>query len=309
MIIAGTAGASREGMLWAALENGRAGNIGILEYAVPDGTLVALDVKTPEGQAALAAGYAVRPDGKWVLNEPAIRAAHPGIGTLTTMGTIRKRFRSLPIPQFLREYAGQWPYDLTSRAISPADWEAARHGNEDGDWPTPTRFAVAYDIAPDQSSAALVAAWRDDDGVAHLEVLAHGPGDAWLPTEVVKWTGRHRGLPVGYDNIHSANRAVADQLIRDARPVPSLVPLNTADVTAAAAKIGQELVQRRVRVRVDDAMDTAADVAVRRSIGDASWAWGRRKAGGDVSPLVAGTNALRVYDQDTRPTAPVDIIF
>ena len=37
LIVAGTAGAARSGLLWEALEQGRAGRWGILEYALPEG--------------------------------------------------------------------------------------------------------------------------------------------------------------------------------------------------------------------------------------------------------------------------------
>jgi phage terminase large subunit-like protein len=278
VIVAGTAGRARAGMLWDYLESGRQGRSGIVEYAAPD-------TADPTDEAVW-----------W--------AAHPGLGTLTTIEKVRARFDKLPRPQFQREYLGQWPYDINTRAINPDDWAAGRVPA----WPAaPARFALGYDIAPDQSCAALVAAWRDTDGLPWVEVVRHGLGDAWLPKEIHDWSRRHTGLRVGYDNIHAGNVAVADRLER-ARPKPKLVPLGTAQITAAAAQLAQDITEHRLRFKVDPALEAAVDVATRRTIGDASWAWGRRRSGGDISALVAATNALKVFDLDTRPANRVGMV-
>lgn len=277
LIVAGTAGVSRSGMLWDYLEDGRKGLNGIVEYAAPEGA-------DP-------------------TNESTWLAAHPGIGTLTTLDKVRARFSKLPLAQFQREYLGMWPFDLNSRAIDPADWSA---GASDVFPPKPARFALGYDVAPDQASAALVAAWRDADGTAWLEVIEHAAGDAWLPKAIYNITRRFPNARVGYDNI-GPNQAIADRLMREARPRPRLVSLGTREITAAAAQIAQDLAAHTLRHKTDPALDSAADIATRRSIGDGSWAWGRRKSG-DIAALVAGTNALRTFDVDTRPATGTRII-
>lgn len=295
LIVTGTTGEHRAGMLWDYLERGRRGDIGIVEYAVPDQVPVALPVDSPEGAAGLAAGWGVSKDGKHVMNEPAILRAHPGIGTLTTLGTIRDRFNGMPLSRFVREYGGQWPYDATTRAIDAKLW---RDGLAKTHPPYPSRYALGYDVAPDQSTAALCAAWRDADGVAWFEVIEHAAADVWLPRAIHARTRKTPGLLVGYDRI-GPNRAIADRLEREARPRPKLVDLGTQDITAAAAQVAADIMGGTLRHVPDASLDGAAEVATRRSIGDGSWAWGRRQGqrdGGDIAPLVAATNALRVFD-------------
>lgn len=302
LIVTGTAGKTRSGMLWDFLERGRAGSIGILEYAVPDGVPVAFDIDSAEGRAGVAAGWAVSKDGKHVMNEPAVIAAHPGIGTLTTLGTIRARFNGMGLAQFAREYGGQWPYDATTRAIDPALWAAGEAKTHPA---YPARYALGYDVAPDQSSGALCAAWRDQAGNAWFEVIEHAAGDVWLPRSIHARTRKTPGLPVGYDRI-GPNRAIADRLLREARPRPKLVDLGTQDITAAASQVAADLMGGTLRHVPDASLDGAAEVATRRPIGDGSWAWGRRQGqrdGGDIAPLVAATNALRVYDTQLARTA------
>lgn len=295
LIVAGTAGEAREGMLWDFLERGRVGQIGILEYAVPEGTAIALDVTTDEGAALVAAGCQVSTSGKLVLNEPAILAAHPGIGTLTTLGTIRSRFTALTLAAFQREYGGQWPIDVNARAIPPALW---RKGAAATPPPYPQHYALGFDVSPDQSVAALCAAWRDERGHAWFEVIRHEQGDGWLPTAVHAVTKSSQSTRVAYDNI-GPNQAVATVLERTARPKPKLYALNTRDIVAGSATVMAAIIAGTLHHVTDVSLDTAADVATRRSIGDGSWAWGRRKSG-DISTLVAATNALALYDSDRR---------
>ncbi|MBU4213557.1 MAG: hypothetical protein KJ792_02750 [Actinobacteria bacterium] len=292
VIITGTAGKARSGMLWDALERGRRGKVGVLEYAVPDGTPVAWPVD--EAPAELPHPRTLDKSGRYVLNEAAIEAAHPGIGTLTTMRVVRERFAGMGLAQFQREYGGQWPFDVNTRAIDPAEWKAGQRRVTG----YPARWAIGFDVAPDQSAAALCAAWRDQSGRAWVEVIDHQVGDSWLPAAVFARSRKHPGLPVGYDNI-GPNQAVADRLTREARPRPKLVQLGTRDITAAASQVAQDIRSGNLAHPVDPALDDAADVATRRPIGDGSWAWGRRRAmaeGGDITTLVAATNALRVYD-------------
>lgn len=296
LIIAGTAGTARAGMLWDQLDVGRAGHGGIVEYAVPEGTPVAFDAASPEGQAGIAAGWQVDATGKWVMNEPAVLTAHPGIGTLTTLDIIRDRFVRLELAKFAREYGGLWPFDLNARAIDPAQWKAGQVRDYP---PRPAVFALGYDVAPDQSTAALCAAWRDERGRAWVEVIEHAAGDSWLPRVIHTITRKELNTRVGYDNI-GPNQAVADTIVRTARPRPRLHGLGTRDITAASAQISQEIHQGRCFHKTDPALDNAADAATRRNIGDGSWAWGRRKSAGDIAALVAATNALRTYDLDTR---------
>lgn len=292
VIITGTAGKFRSGMLWDALAKGRRGEIGILEYAVPDGTPIALPADDP---VAAAADWQLSLDGKYRLNEAAIIAAHPGIGTLTTLGVVRSRFTGMPLPQFIREYGGQWPFDVNSRAIDGETW---KRGQRTAYPAYPEKYALGYDVAPDQSSAALCAAWRDASGHAWVEVIEHQQGDEWLARAVHTRTRKTPNLPVGYDRI-GPNRAVADRLLREARPKPKLIDLGTQDITAAAAQFLVDLAAGTLLHVVDKSLDAAAEVATRRAIGDGSFAWGRRQGirdGGDIAPLVAATNALRVYD-------------
>src|SRR5690606_23677863 len=99
-------------------------------------------------------------DGTVHPNIPVLRRVHPGIGTLTTLETILKRFRKMQLPQFEREYMCRFPTDNATDAISPEAWEAAKIERVE----RPARVGIAFDCAYDGSSASIVYAWRDSEG-------------------------------------------------------------------------------------------------------------------------------------------------
>lgn len=287
LIIAGTAGESRTGMLWDQLEAGRRGHGGIVEYAMPDGSTPVLTDR--HGVPILGK------DGRPQLDVEALILAHPGIGTLTTLDLMMDRWERLTLAKFMREYGGLWPMDVNARAIDPVLWKA---GQVKAYPEKPPYYTLGFDVAPDQSVAALVAAWRDERGHSWIEVIRHEAGDSWLPKAIHAITRRFPNTRVAYDNI-GPNQSVADTLNRAARPKPKLHSLGTRDIVAAAATVNKEIIGKTLHHVVDPALDQAAEDATRRNIGDGSWAWGRRKSG-DISTLVAGSNALKLYDADSR---------
>lgn len=271
IIIAGTAGKTRAGMLWEALELGRKGVGGIVEYAAPDSA----DPDDPE----------------------TLRSAHPGIGTLTTFDKIWERHTQLVLVEYQREYLSQWPFDASTRAIDPTIWEAA--GLPDAPDEKPARVALGFDIAPSQEVASWCMAWRDDEGHAHLLFVEQRAGLNWLAKQLWEAARKHRA-PIGYDKI-GHNIAVADQLQRAAQHRPQLKTLSLPDIAAGCAQLLADLGDGRAHHYRQKELDAAAGVATRRQAGN-SWVWGRMH--GDITALNAATFALRAYDQGRPRTAP-----
>lgn len=272
LVVAGTAGERRSGMFWDALVEGRKGlrGAGIVEYAAPDTT-------TPEEAS----------DPKlWEF-------AHPGIGTLTDLETIGQRFERLPLPQFMREYLGIWPEDYTLSAIDPHTWRAASSDLV----PKPTAFSIAYDVAPDQSTACIAAAWRVND-VAYVEIIDHRQGVDWLGPRLVELSRRYR-VTIAHDTIGAA--LAESEWIQRQRPRPRLAPQTMKDVTTGCQVFMKELQGGRLRHFDQTSLNDAAARAAKRPLSENSWAWGRRLSGGDITPLVASTLALRAFDNIKTP--------
>lgn len=227
-----------------------------------------------------------------------LQRVHPGIGTLTPMARILGRFAAMGQVLFEAEYLCRFPFDAQTGAIDPAAWEDART-----DEPLPDRpdvVGLAFDVDPDGTSAALVAAWRDDTGRAHLEVLACRPGTQWLPTLAAQAARRHRGAPIGYDPI-GLNADVADQLRRAHVRIQGL-PLR--EISGAALRLVDNLNRRNLTTYRQADLDQAANGASWRNYGE-SRLFSRKTATNSVAPLVAASEALWIFDQINRVGGPV----
>lgn len=285
VIIAGTPGKSLSGMLHDSLEQGRRGEIGIVEYAVPvdDNGVPTKDCTNPK---------------TWDQH-------HPGIGTLTTPEIIAKRFAKLPLAQFLREYCCVWPVDTATAVINPAWWEACRIPWEQRVTERPTRYALAYDVSIDQSSAAVAIAWRDANEIAHVEIIAHDENDSWLVKFLLKLAPLGRNIAFGYDSMGN-NINISNELLRAPRGRPRLVPFSGGKPTAAAtAAMFTAIKAGKLRHYNQPSLNAAVQGAGRRGASSETtgWYWSRRTKA-DVTPLVAATMAIATLDKQPRGNVP-----
>jgi hypothetical protein len=284
LVVAGTAAKFREGnLLWEYLVDGRTGanDTGILEYAAPDST-------TDEELAA----WEPDDDHPGAHAKELVLAAHPGIGTLTTIEKIHSRYNKLSHAAFAEEYLSVFgTVGTTSGIFDIEKW--AKAGN-DGKLPSPPqRFAMAIAVHPDQQTACIVAVWRVRRK-ARILVLEHRSGVDWLPK-------RAKELAVKYKTgiIHDTNGAVTVEVetLARMRPKPKLLPQNFANVKTAAALIVKEVDGERVEHYNQDELTSAIRLAKKRSVGPTAWALGRRNPEDDIICAEAAALALRVYDE------------
>lgn len=230
-----------------------------------------------------------------------IAAWHPGYGHLFGMDELleaRLEFGA-DVAGFARAYGNRGT--RTAVAAFPAGvWEACGGPLTD----RPARAGIAYDVTPLGDHISIVAAWRDHDGT-HLELT---------PTVTVREApdalaalAKALHSPVGYDTAGAQTLAVADELKRR-HPGVQHAPLTTMQYATACASLAAEVMGGRLRHARQPALDNAVEVASRRPIGDGGYGWGRKASAGNIAPLVAGTVALRTYDdmpraRITRPLA------
>lgn len=268
LIVAGTPGRTRDGMFWSLLQTGRVKadkDLGILDYC-------ALDDEDPD-------------------DEKVWRRVHPGIGTLTTMATIRKRRASMDVISFAREYLCLWPTDASTGALDLASWRDAAV-----DFPEqrPERSVIAVDAPKEQTCCAVVEAWRDGTGTAHLEVLAFRPGVSWA-AKFAHRAAQAARAPVVFDEI-GGNVTIAAEL-RRARPSVRVEPLRTLDVGGAAQLLATEIREGRVAHFDQPDLSSAVESASWRPLGRDGRCFGRRPGFGEISPVVAGSFALWAFDK------------
>lgn len=279
LVVAGTAGLHRSGLFWDTLEEGRNGvaGVGIVEFAAPADT-TAEEAANPE---------------VW-------ERAHPGIGTLTTLDVVGQRFARLPLPQFMREYLGIWPEDFSRSAIDIVAWRECATDFVS----KPDRFAIAYDVSIDGSSAAIAVAWRDSLH-AFVEIVEHKPGTDWLVPRLAELAKRYR-MPISHDTVGAA--LVEAEALQRLRPRPRLQPLAYRDMSPGAAQIMKEINNRTLRHFNQPSLNAAVECVVKRPLGETGFAWGRRQSGGDITPIVAATFALRALDTGKQSTGKTTIV-
>jgi len=216
----------------------------------------------------------------------------PALGRTISVEAIRAEYvKALDqgtLNEFRRAYLNQWvPKDVpdTWAVIGEHAWRALADPESE---PRPGELVLSAAFAHDQSRAACaVAGWRDD-GLLHVEVADCRPGTAWAAPWLADRWERHRPLAVVVDG-RSHEGTVIKTL--EAAGVTVLQP-GTAGVAEAYADFTEDVLDdRALRHRGQKDLDDAVAAAVTRDIGDSGKAWGRRRSGGDISPLVAVTNA------------------
>lgn len=212
-------------------------------------------------------------------------AAHPAVGLTIAETTIRDAAATMSPREFLRAFGNRWtatssvlfPAELVEPGLLPADTR-----------PAAGRVCLSIDAAPDRGSAALAAAWHDADlGRDVVAVIAHGSGVRWV-VELARGATSRYGAPITLDPI-GPTAGIADDLRRAGVPVETMT---TRDVTTAAADLLDAVTGGTLGVVSDPALLAALSVAARRTVGRDAWAFDRRGAAGDISPLIAATHAL-----------------
>jgi hypothetical protein len=186
---------------------------------------------------------------------------------------------------FARECLGCWPVPAGEGGQLPkAAWEACRD-------PQSTPGAgemVAVDAALDRTHAVLVLAGRREvDDLPHLEVIDQRPGLEWVRQRCVGLRDKH-GCEFVVDPLGPAGSLIPD--LEDSGLVVHRP--DGREWVAACAAFYDAVIEDRLRHRGQVQLDDAVSVAHRRDVGDGTWAWARRRSGGDIAALAAATAAL-----------------
>jgi hypothetical protein len=210
---------------------------------------------------------------------------HPAFGHTQTLDTFRRAQVTLADKpgEFARAYGNRWT-GSGERVIPAEPWNAA---GTDAILPDgPLAYGVAVGDDGDALWASIVAAVADPDGRVWWEVVDRRPGRSWAVERVRALRDKGQGVAI----LRNGPAApVADAL--ELAGVELLVP-RSADYTAACQDVYDRLVgpgAPRVIHRRHAALDTAADVAGTRGVGDGAWVWSRAKSTGAIDALEAAT--------------------
>lgn len=225
-----------------------------------------------------------------------VAKANPSYPTDTPREAILRMRKKLGADSFLREGLGIWDSGRAS-VFGEALWDATEKPRRPVDLEV---GALGVAVSIDGAFSAIVAAGSDEDGAVWVKPLRHGPGTSWVVEAAADLQHAHEAVVVidGKGPGAVLVTALESERVR-------LLIAGTGEVLDACAQF-ETLVRDRLLFREPaPELDAAVQVAVKRTVGD-RWAWGRRKATGDISPLEAATLAAWAANEPSTESAYED---
>jgi hypothetical protein len=223
----------------------------------------------------------------------------PALGRTVRPDGIAADFQTMKLDEYRRAYMNQWQLETPDEwlVIRQGEWDALVGAASERTGPV----AFAADMTPDRSWGSIGVAWRDHDGLLHVEIPDgdHRPGTAWMADRLIEL---YQTWPTCA--VVVAAEGPASSLLA---PLQAQIPKDrllrpTAQQRAAATGQFYEAVtdSRSLRHLGQPELANALAGARRQELGD-QWWWARRGLLADVSPLVAVTYAawghsMRAHD-------------
>ena len=255
-----------------------------LEAGVPDPSLAYFEWSVDPHRAECSPGCMAHanPDdlAAWAV-------ANPALGIRITAEHVRNERLSMGSGGiFERERLGVGTYPVdgaeTWQVIGEDAWRALADAKSqpEGD------LAMAIDATPerDYATIAVAGSWR---GGTHVEVIAHQPGMGWVVEKAKALHERHKPRCWVVDGGGPAGSLIQD--LADALGVEVVQP-KARQIAGATGQFYDAVAEQSISHLDQAPLAVALAGAQKRPLGDA-WAWARRGAGVDISPLVAATLA------------------
>jgi phage terminase large subunit-like protein len=242
---------------------------------------------------------------------------NPAFGYRISEEFTAQEFSSMPPADFARERLGIWPARYSgSSVLDLAKWQSlADEKSQVGD-----DVAFAIDVRPERDFACIAMYGVRADGSGHVEVVKHLPGTDWLVDRLVELKRLWNPIAIGVDSKAAAySLLLALEKAGFERPTTGEEPkrgqlaiLGPSDAAAACGQFVDAVAQGNVRHIDQGPLNVAVAGAKTRPLGDA-WAWARRAASVDISPLCAATMARWAYETRAhlvnKPYNPLDFIW
>ena len=248
-------------------------------------------------------------------NKENIRAANPMAGRRITWEYLEnERYILQPPEKFARERLGWWDNALSDlQPISVEAWEALIW-DVDRNGPPPSGDPCFFvDCSPNLRSASIAGA-TSQFGRPYVKMAAYRTGTDWLPAAVEELRVKYPRAKWMFES-NSPFSALADHNEALKRwefgadedgKWPGIVvetPFTANDMARGCGHL-QKLVNDELMAHSGDPVVIAAlRSAIKRDMGDPGlWSWGRKKSGGDISPLVSTTGALWLLESQPNNT-------
>lgn len=213
----------------------------------------------------------------------------PALGHTVQVEAIEADAKTMDPPDFRRAYLNQWPNEAPDQwlVISRAQWEALTGPPAERTPPV----AFAADMTPDMAYGSIGVAWRDRDGLLHVEIPRddHRPGTAWMADRLIELYRTWPTCAVVVAAEGPASSLLAP--LQAALPKEVLLKPSAQQRAAATAQFYEAVTDAKsLRHLGQPELANALASARKQELGD-QWWWARRGLLADVSPLVAVTYA------------------
>lgn len=235
------------------------------------------------------------------LDDPdVIAAANPALGIRLSWETVADERAAMDDETFGRERAGIWGGGAGASVIDPDAWAGLEDpSSQPGD---PVAFGI--DVTPDRKTASIAVAGVRPDGRKHVEIVpccrfhdrngGQCGGTAWVVKRVLELDQRWKPQAWLLDPAGPAGSLITG--LSKEKIEPALVAAR--EMAQACGEFYDAVVEGQLRHLGQPELNAAIGGARKRNLADA-WAWHRRDAAVNISPLVAATLAL--HGVDRRP--------
>jgi phage terminase large subunit-like protein len=189
---------------------------------------------------------------------------------------------------FKREALGIWDAEDSARVIDEVSWNLAA----DPASMAIDRLSLAIDVPPNRSIASVALSGQRADGRWHVELDDSRKGVDWVIPWVVSRASKNRLHAVVVDEMSGLVERRRDRnYLIGTDIVVTLAAAEGRDMAIACAKYYDGIIDRSVLHTDQPQVNVALSLARKRPLAG-GWAWNRKDAASDITPVVAETLAL-----------------
>ena len=220
-------------------------------------------------------------------------ATNPAFGIRVAEEFIAAERSAMGSVDFARERLGIWPRDDdgSNQIIDYKHWLSLAAPEPE----TAQDVCFAVDVTPSRSHSAIAAFTQDN-----VAVIDYRSGTDWVVERLVGLKTKYNPLAIGLDGKGPASSLLLDLDKVGIRPPDGeprrgdLAVTSAQDMAQACGQMVDAIRQGTVHHQGQPMLNVAVSGVKTRPLGD-SWAWARRVATQDISPLVAVTLARWAY--------------
>ena len=221
-----------------------------------------------------------------ITDRDAWAQANPSLGYgFLTERALKSSCATDPEPVFRTECLCQWVEAVVASPFPEGMWEESI--DEASEIATDSELFYGIDISADRQKTSIAVCGLRPDGLWHVELIGYKPGFGWA----MDWLRKNPGIKISFQS----RGAPIAAYISDLEELDlDITYCEGRDLGAYTGRFYDGICSEdglTILHRPQPVLDHTAEIAQKRNLGDAAFAWDRNKSMGDISPLVAVTMA------------------